>query len=94
MQLLDAPGAMLSFEVEDGAAAAAVLGALRRVRFAPSLGDVATTISYPAATSHRNLSDEARAEAGITPGLLRLSVGIDHVEDVWSDLDAALTATG
>jgi cystathionine beta-lyase/cystathionine gamma-synthase len=89
-EILLSPGAMLSFEVADGDAAARVLRNLRSVRFAPSLGDTATTVSYPVATSHRGLSPEARREGGITPGLLRLSVGIDHVDDVWEDLDGAL----
>lgn len=88
--LLDLPGAMLAFEVEGAEAARQVLRGLRRVRFAPSLGDTATTISYPAATSHRGLPAEAWQASGVTEGVLRLSVGIDHVEDVWADLDGAL----
>jgi cystathionine beta-lyase/cystathionine gamma-synthase len=89
--LLQAPGAMLAFELADGEAASALLRRLKQVRFAPSLGDTATTISYPVATSHRGLSPEEWREAGITEGLLRLSVGIDHVDDVWADLEEALS---
>jgi cystathionine beta-lyase/cystathionine gamma-synthase len=89
-EILICGGHMLSFEVADGEAASRFLGALTHVRFAPSLGDVATTVSYPVATSQRGLAPEAVAAMGITPGTLRLSVGIDHVEDVWSDLSRAL----
>lgn len=90
-RLLSHPGAMLAFEVADGGAARSVLRSLQRVRFAPSLGDVATTISYPVATSHRGFVLEELRRIGISEGLLRLSVGIDHVEDVWRDLDQALS---
>lgn len=85
-------GAMLAFEVTDGAAARSLLGRLRRVRFAPSLGDTATTISYPFSTSHRGLSPEILREIGVNEAILRLSVGIDHLEDVWEDLKQALGA--
>jgi cystathionine beta-lyase/cystathionine gamma-synthase len=89
-QVLASPGPMLSFELAGGDAARGVLRRLRRVRFAPSLGDVATTISYPWSTSHRALAPEARLASGISEGLLRLSVGIDHVDDVWADLEQAM----
>lgn len=88
--LLTLPGAMLAFDAADREAARHVLRELKYVRFAPSLGDTATTISYPAATSHRALDAAALAEVGISEGTLRLSVGIDHVDDVWADLQQAL----
>ena len=84
-------GAMLSFELATGDQARRLLRELRQVPFAPSLGDVATTISYPVATSHRNVEESELAALKITPGLLRLSVGIDHVDDVWADLDRAIS---
>jgi cystathionine beta-lyase/cystathionine gamma-synthase len=88
--ILKHPGAMLAFDARDGEAARTVLRRLQLVRFAPSLGDVGTTISYPVATSHRGLPSETIREIGISEGTLRLSVGIDHVEDVWQDLSQAL----
>jgi cystathionine beta-lyase/cystathionine gamma-synthase len=91
-ELLDSPGAMLAFDVEDGPTARKVLRTLKHVRFAPSLGDVATTISYPTGTSHRALTPEERREIGISDGTLRLSVGIDHVDDIWADFVQALEA--
>jgi methionine-gamma-lyase len=92
--VLTDPGAMLSFELEGGDAARAFLRCLQYVRFAPSLGDVATTVSYPIATSHRGLPCGTLGELGISAGLVRLSAGIDHVDDVWSDLEQALAASG
>lgn len=89
-EILPLFGAMLAFDTEGGEAANRVLSRLRHVRFAPSLGDVATTVSYPVATSQRGLDPEVVAQMGITPGTLRLSVGIDHVDDVWADLEQAL----
>lgn len=90
-EILPLFGAMLAFDTKSGEDAHAVLSRLRHVRFAPSLGDVATTVSYPVATSQRGLAPEVVAQMGITPGTLRLSVGIDHVDDVWVDLEQALT---
>ncbi len=88
-------GGMLAFELAGGAPAVArFFRALRLVEFAPSFGDVTTTWSYPARTSHRPLSDEERGKLGIDPGLVRLSVGIEDVEDLREALGEALTAAG
>ena len=66
-RLLAAGGAMLAFELADEAAVDRLIRRLEFVSFSPSLGDVATTLSYPAKTSHRKLSPEQRAEAGHHP---------------------------
>ncbi len=66
---------------------------IRRVRhipFAPSLGDVATTLSHPATTSHRGQEAEQWARQGITLGLVRLSIGMEDPDDIWEDLEQAL----
>lgn len=63
---------------------------LRQIPFAPSLGDAATTLSHPATTSHRGQSPEQWARQGITPGLVRLSFGLEDAEDLWNDLEQAL----
>jgi O-succinylhomoserine sulfhydrylase len=55
-----------------------------------NLGDVKSTITHPATTTHHRLSDEQRREAGITPGLLRLSVGHEDPDDLKKDLELAL----
>lgn len=88
--IIDNGGAMLAFELEGAVAVERLIGRLRLVPFAPSLGDTSTTLSYPTATSHRSLSEGERQRLGITPGLVRLSVGIDAAGDIIADLDAGL----
>ena len=66
---------------------------MRLITPAVSLGSVDTLIQHPAGLTHRVVSDAAKAANGITPGMLRLSVGIEHVEDLWDDLCAALDAS-
>jgi cystathionine beta-lyase/cystathionine gamma-synthase len=88
-------GGVLAFELRGGAAAVArFFGAASLVEFAPSFGDVTTTWSYPARTSHRALSLDEQAKLGIDPGLVRLSVGIEDVDDLRDALAAALDAAG
>jgi cystathionine beta-lyase/cystathionine gamma-synthase len=87
---LDGPGAMVAFEMRDGASARRVYDRLRLVRRLASLGDVESTMLHPASSSHRGLSPEERRRAGITDGLLRLSVGIEDPADLIADLDQAL----
>ena len=62
-----------------------------RIPFAPSLGDVATTLSHPVTTSHRGLSETERLELGIKPGLVRLSFGIEDQTDLMKDFEFALS---
>lgn len=84
----DGFGGMMALEVED---AGAFVRALKgKIPLAPSLADVATTLSYPWGTSHRALPEARRLELGITPGLLRLSVGIEEIGDLLDDLEGAL----
>ena len=84
-------GAILSLDFEGGVLA--VERFMRRsqlMEFAPSFADVATTWTYPARTSHRRLSDETKREIGIGPGLIRISVGLEKVEDLIGDMKEAL----
>ncbi len=85
-------GGMMSLELHGGYAAASQLvrALAGRIPLAPSLADVGTTLSYPAGTSHRALSPQERAVIGVTDGLLRLSVGIEDVQDIIRDLETAL----
>jgi cystathionine beta-lyase/cystathionine gamma-synthase len=84
-------GGMLAFELRGGAPAArTLLRELQSIAFAPSLADVATTISYPFATSHYNLPAEALQALGVSQGMMRLSAGIEATVDVLADLDQAL----
>ena len=84
-------GAMLSLELEGGEAAVrAFLDGLRWFTLAESLGGVESLVAHPATMTHAAMSAEARAQAGISDGLLRLSVGIEHADDLVADLAAAL----
>jgi len=87
-------GPMLSIELPGGEAAVdQLLHALELVVLAPSLGDVATTVSHPRRTSHRGMGEEERRALGITGGLLRVSVGIEALDDLRADFAQALDAT-
>jgi cystathionine beta-lyase/cystathionine gamma-synthase len=89
--LLNGFGGMLSFRLAGGVEAAEeFLAALTVPAVAPSLGGVETLITRPAATSHAGMSPEDRAAAGITDDLIRLSVGIEDVEDLQADFANAL----
>lgn len=84
-------GAMLSVEIDGGEEAVrAFLDGLRCFTLAESLGGVESLVAHPATMTHAAMSPEARAAAGITDGLLRLSVGIEHVDDLIADIEAAL----
>ena len=84
-------GGMLSFRLPDDAAAVnAFMQRSQRFPFAPSLAGVDSSCSHPLYTSHRALTDAQRAELGITVGLVRLSVGIEPVEELLADLAQAL----
>ena len=91
-QLQGGFGGMVSFELarSERAAAARVLDALRLFTQAVSLGDVDSLACHPASTTHSALAPELRAEHGITEGLVRLSVGIEHPDDLVADLAQAL----
>ena len=85
-------GAMLSFELAGIEAVRALVDGLRVFTLAESLGGVESLIAHPALMTHAAMTPEARATAGITDGLLRLSVGLEHAEDLLADLSAALAA--
>ena len=84
-------GALFSFELNEGLPAVReMIKRLRLVRLLPSLGHVATTLSHPASTSHRGLTPEERAQAGISQGLLRCSVGLESIDDLREDFAQAI----
>jgi cystathionine beta-lyase/cystathionine gamma-synthase len=92
-QLLnDLYGGMLSVRLADDSASAVdqFIQKTKLFPLAPSLAGVASSCSYPTATSHRGLTDEQRRSLGITPGVLRLSVGIEEPTDLLADLAQAL----
>jgi len=85
------PGSLLSLELRGGKPAAfEFLRRLRIARNAVSLGGVETLSCLPASTSHIQLGPEGRAKAGIPEGLVRVSAGIEDVEDLWADIDQAV----
>jgi cystathionine beta-lyase/cystathionine gamma-synthase len=84
-------GGMMAFDLDGGRAAVQrMMSRFRMVAFAASLGGVETTISYPEITSHRGLTPEERAELGVGPGTVRVSVGIEGAEDIVADFTQAL----
>ncbi len=87
------PGAILSFDLRGGQAAAwTFVDALRLLSLTANLGDAKTTITHPASTTHSRVGVEARAAAGIGDGLLRISVGLEHVDDLRDDLERGFAA--
>ncbi len=92
---LRGPGSVIAFEVNGGfEAAARLLASLRLITPAVSLGSTDTLIQHPAALTHRLVEPAAKAEAGITDGLLRISVGLEDADDLWADLSRGLAAAG
>jgi cystathionine beta-lyase/cystathionine gamma-synthase len=85
-------GAMISFDLGSFEAASAFLAAVRLCSLAESLGGVETLISHPATMTHGSIPEEARDRLGVTPGLVRISVGIEDVADIVADIDRALEA--
>ena len=84
-------GSMVSFEVRGGEEGASkFVRSLEMIKFAASLGETCTTVSHPAKTSHRALSEGEREEVGIYGGLIRMSCGIESGEDIEADLGRAL----
>jgi methionine-gamma-lyase len=89
---MDGPGAMISFGVVGGLdAGKRVMNNVHLALLAVSLGGIETLIQHPASMTHSKLSPEARREGGITDELVRLSVGIEDIEDIIHDLEHALS---
>jgi cystathionine gamma-synthase/cystathionine gamma-lyase len=86
-------GGMMSVELEGGLPEARrFLGALRLFTLAESLGGVESLAEHPALMTHASIPPDVRATLGIGDALVRLSVGLEHVDDLWSDLESALRA--
>jgi O-succinylhomoserine sulfhydrylase len=84
-------GGIISFAVEGGREAAwRLIDATRVLSITANLGDVKSTITHPATTTHARVSPEARAAAGIGEGLLRIAVGLEDLEDIKADLARGL----
>ncbi|MBD3770296.1 MAG: methionine gamma-lyase [Rhodobacterales bacterium] len=88
---MDGFGGMIAFELAGGYdAGIAMMNRLQLIRRAVSLGDAETLIQHPASMTHSTYTEEERLEHGISNGLIRLSVGLEDVEDILADLEAAL----
>jgi O-succinylhomoserine sulfhydrylase len=86
-------GTMFSFEVDGGKEAAfRFVNALRLIRISNNLGDAKSLITHPATTTHQRFTPEARADIGISDGFLRISVGLEHPDDIADDLGRGLKA--
>ena len=84
-------GGMISFELNGGYKAGEIMmNSVKFCQLAVSLGGVESLIQHPASMTHLTMGEEARKTAGITEGLIRLSVGIENVNDILEDLEQAL----
>ncbi|HKU54393.1 MAG TPA: PLP-dependent transferase, partial [Rhizomicrobium sp.] len=88
---MDGGGGVVSFEVEGGKPAAfKLLNAMKLIDISNNLGDAKSLLTHPETTTHQKLTPQARAAAGVTSGLLRLSVGLEDTDDLCEDLEQAL----
>ena len=91
---MEAGGPLVAFDLRaDKEATFRFMDALRVIKISNNLGDAKSLIAHPATTTHQRLTDEAKAELGIKPGTVRLSVGLEHPDDLISDLAQALSGT-
>lgn len=92
MRQMELGGSVVTFRVPGGRGRAfAIMNALEIIDISNNLGDAKTLITHPASTTHQRLTEQARAELGITEGTIRLSVGLEDTEDLKEDLSRALT---
>ena len=86
-------GNIIAIEVNGGIEAGRnFLNAIKMCSLSANLGDTRTIVTHPASTTHSKLSEEERSAAGITPGLVRISVGLENVDDILQDINQALNS--
>ncbi|MFK8015050.1 MAG: O-acetylhomoserine aminocarboxypropyltransferase/cysteine synthase family protein [Gammaproteobacteria bacterium] len=89
------PSALLNFGIKGGFdAGVKFYDALEMFLRLVNIGDVKSLAAHPASTTHRQLSEDEMASAGVTPDMIRLCIGIEHIDDILADLDQALDASG
>ncbi|WP_343613519.1 aminotransferase class V-fold PLP-dependent enzyme [Novosphingobium sp.] len=94
-QQMKLAGSVFSFEIDGGREQAmGVLNALKLIDISNNIGDAKTLMTHPASTTHSSISPEIRAAMGVSEGLLRISVGLEDVQDLIEDLDQALDSVG
>jgi len=88
------PSALLSFGVKGGyEAGVKFYDALKLFKRLVNIGDVRSLAAHPASTTHRQLNEEEQRAAGVTPDMIRLCIGIEHIDDIIADLEQALEAS-
>ena len=88
-------GGIVTFDLTGGIdAGRKFLNALKMISLTNNLGDTRTIASHPASTTHSKLKEEERKAVGITPGLIRISVGLEYIDDIWADIKQALEVSG
>jgi O-acetylhomoserine (thiol)-lyase len=92
--LPDGAGAILGFGIKGGRdAAVKFINGVELASHLANVGDAKTLVIHPGSTTHSQLSEEEQAETGVTPDYVRVSVGIEDIEDITADLDQALRAS-
>jgi O-succinylhomoserine sulfhydrylase len=87
------PSTMLALDVKEGKSAAfRFMNALSLIRISNNLGDAKSLVTHPATTTHQRFRPEERAAMGIGEGLVRVSIGLEHPDDLMRDLERALDA--
>lgn len=90
---MSGPSTLIAFEVAGGKEAAfRLLNAVKLIRISNNLGDAKSLIVHPATTTHQRFAAEIRAAMGVTEGMIRLSIGLEHPDDLIADLAQALAA--
>ena len=86
-------GALLGFELEGGVdAGRKFIDSLKMFYHVANIGDARSLAIHPASTTHSQLTPAEQAQTGVTPGYVRLSIGLEHIDDILADLDQALAA--
>jgi O-succinylhomoserine sulfhydrylase len=92
---MKAGGGLVTFEVNGGLEQGRrFLNSLKMISHTPNLGDTRTIAIHPASTTHSKLTDAERAAVGITPGLIRIAVGLENIQDIITDIDQAIEMSG
>ena len=92
--LVNGYGSLLGFELKDGQEAGKkFIDNLKLLYHVANIGDSRSLAIHPSSTTHSQLSEDEKLSAGVTPGYVRLSIGIEHVDDIIEDIDQSLSKT-
>ena len=94
MKQMKRGGGLVTFEIKGGLdAGKKFLDGLKMISLTANLGDTRTIATHPASTTHAKITSEARLESGITDGMIRISVGLEHIDDIIADINQALASS-